>query len=131
VPHPQLSPFVHSFIRDHLGTPDAVHVFAILIGQAEQWWTAGAVADRLGLPVPHARRILDEFVAGNVVDIRVSNDVSYRYDPGAPAVREAAEAFIEAFRGTPSAVMLAVRAGRRRSIEDFSNAFRIRRDDDR
>ena len=131
MPDQQLSPFVHTFIRDHLGIPDAVHVFAILIGQAEQWWTAAVVADRLGLPVAHARRILDEFVAANILDIRVSNDVSYRYDPGAPAVREAAEAFIDAFRRNPSAVMHAVPAGRRRSIEDFSNAFRIRRDDDR
>jgi hypothetical protein len=127
-----LSLLVRRFIRDHFGCPDDVHVFAALLGHTEpQWWTATAVADRLGLPVASVRRVLDAFVAANIVDIRVSNDVSYRYDPGAPAVREAAEAFIEAFRRTPGAVMHAVPAGRRRNIEDFSNAFRIRRDDDR
>jgi hypothetical protein len=77
------------------------------------------------------RHILDRFVARNLLDVRISDDVRYRFSPGPAGLREATDAFVEAFQRAPALVMQLLLPSRRRSMEDFSDAFRIRRDDDR
>lgn len=75
--------------------------------------------------------MLDTLAAANLLDMRLAEDVVYRYEPGTSALRDAAARFRQAYRDTPALVLRAVSAGYRRSLTDFANAFRIRRDDDR
>jgi hypothetical protein len=85
------------------------------------------VAERL------ARATLERFAQQNLLDIRISDDVRYRFQPGTDQLETAASAFAAAYRRDPALVVqyVAESAAETDSLRDFADAFRIRRRDDR
>lgn len=122
---------VVTFAAEYLASRDELYVLVLLVRHDEQWWDATTLAERCGLGVLPTRHILDRFVARNLLDVRITDDVRYRFSPGRAGLREATEAFVEAYQRSPALVMQLLLPSRRRSMEDFADAFRIRRDDDR
>lgn len=119
------------FIAEHFGSLDDLHVFILVSAHPDQWWDARTIAERLSVDVEVVRRALDRFVSDNLFDVRVLDDFRYRYEPGNAALGAEADALIDAFRRAPAVILKQVRAGRRRAIEDFADAFRFVRHDDR
>ncbi len=126
-----LQPAVAAFAAEYVASRDDLYTLVLLVRHDEQWWDVKRLAGHIGLSVSSTRLILDRFVAHNLLDVRISDDIRYRFSPGPAGLRQAAEAFVDAFQKSPALVMQLLRASRRRSIEDFSDAFRIRRYDDR
>ena len=125
-----LPPAVAQFIETNLRTADDIHFLEVAAADRERWWDAAAVSRELGLHEPEARRLLEHLAARNLLDIRVTADVRYQYRPGSAELAAAAEAALAAFKANPAAVWRAlVRKGGGRAIRDFTDAFRIRRDD--
>jgi len=82
------------------------------------------------MPEAEARAALEHLAARNLLDIRIGRDLRYQFRPGTLELREAARAAAEAYRRHPIDLARLV-SPERRSITDFADAFRIRRDDDR
>ena len=76
-----------------------------------------------------AQRALDRLASSNLFDIRITGDLRYRFRPGTDELRAATHLVAEAYRVTPVAVINLVASAPRRSIRDFADAFRIRKDD--
>ena len=72
---------------------------------------------------------MDHLAAHNLLDIRITADVRYRFRPGTEDLQTAAREFADQYRTRPLPLLELV-SGTRRSIRDFADAFRIRRDDD-
>jgi hypothetical protein len=127
----RLPPEIVAFAAEHVWSRDELYALVLLVRDDEQWWDAQTMAAQIGLNVPSTRLILDRFVARNLLDVRISDDVRYRFSPGPADLRETTERFVETFQKSPALVMQLLLPRRRRSMEDFSDAFRLRRDDDR
>lgn len=120
---------VTEFTRSHLNTLEDLQVLVACMEDPERWWNPAGIARQLGIRVPAARRSLDQLARRNLFDIRVSDDVSYRFSPGAPELKAAALAWLAGYRKNPLAIVKLVTDNR--SVRDFADAFRIKRHDDR
>jgi hypothetical protein len=126
-----LPPRVLAFLAAHIAGIDHLQLLMRLVATPDRWWDAAAMARELGIPERTARDALDHLARHNLLDIRVTGDVRYQYCAGTAELEAAVTETTEAFRRRPIDVIDAVTGGRRRGLRDFSNAFRIRRDDDR
>lgn len=122
---------VTNFISAHLRTLEQLELLLLLMQTPDRWWDAAAIALQLGVTADTARRALEHLAARNLLAIRITGDVRYQYQPGEPQLADAARMLAEAFRVNRLAVLRLVAEPERRSIRDFADAFRIRRDDDR
>ena len=122
-----IRPFIHAHIR----TLEHLEVLLMLVRSPDRWWSADAVAREAGVTAAVAGRILEQFASGNLLAIRVTDDVRYQFQPGHHDLRLAAEQLAEACVRSPLTVTRAITDGTQRRIRDFADAFRIRRDDHR
>jgi hypothetical protein len=120
---------VAEFTRQHLETLDDLQVLVACMESPDRWWSAEAIADHVGLTPSVGRRRLDRLVRRNLFDIRVSDEVRYRFSPGTPALAETAAAWLAEYRKHPLPVVMQLTD--HRGLRDFADAFRIKRDDDR
>lgn len=127
----ELAPAVLAFLSDHIGNLEQLHLLLRFVQSPDRWWDVPTAVRELGLGHQEAQQTLDHLARHNLLDIRTTGDVRYRFRPGTEALQAAALAVAEAFRQQPLAVMNAITGGDRRSIRDFADAFRIRRDDHR
>lgn len=117
-----------------LGAIDSLpelQMLVVLMEEPDRWWDASALAADTGNPPGVTRRTLDRLAARNLLDIRVTEDVRFRYRPGSPALDEAGRAFLEAYHKNPIAVARLVAVGGTRTAKDFADAFRLRNRDGR
>jgi predicted ArsR family transcriptional regulator len=122
---------VLAFVADHLRNIDELQLLTLCMHSGDRWWDADSVSHELGISRTAARRALDHLASRNLMDIRVTGDVRYQFRPGTEGLLAAAVAVSEAYRTRPAALINLVASGSRRSIRDFADAFRIRKDDDR
>lgn len=127
----EVAPVVRAFVETHLPSLEHLEVLALLIRESEKWWDAAAVGRELGIPAAACRLILEQLASSNLLAIAITADVRYQFQPGVPEIRDAAEAFALSYGTQRLAIASLVVRRARRSIQDFAEAFRIRRDDDR
>lgn len=131
MPPGKVSPAVKAFVAAHVRTLDELQLLMAIVQSEDRWWDADAAAREFGMAVPEARAALDHLAARNLLDIRIGEDLHYRFRPGTPELGEAARAAAETYRHRPLDVARLVQRPEHRSVRDFADAFRIRRDDDR
>jgi hypothetical protein len=124
------APVVH-FTRTHFSGIEDLQVFVAAIDTRERWWDAVSMAREIGIGESAARQSLDRLARRNLLDIRVTGDVRYRFRPGTPDLDAQAAAFAAAYRKNPVDVVRLIVGSLPNSLRDFADAFRIRRDDDR
>jgi hypothetical protein len=121
---------VLEFVADHLRSLEELQLLMAVIHAPDRWWDAQTAARELVMPAKTARRALDHLAAGNLLDIRITGDVRYRFRPGTEALLEAANACVTAYASDPQALVELVAKPSTGRARDFADAFRIRRDDD-
>jgi hypothetical protein len=127
-----LSQLVIGFVIAQLRTIDDLHLLVAMSGAQDRWFDADRVARELGIGKQPARSALEHLASRNLLEIRVTGDVRYQFNPGTPHLRDAAYACVDAYRKSPMALWrLASEQLDHRSLRDFADAFKIRRDDDR
>ena len=124
-----LPPVVWEFMASHIRTLDELQLLITALHADERWWDARSAAREFGISTREAQRALDRLASQNLFDIRITDDVRYRFRPGTDELHAAALDVAEAYRATPIAVINLVAGAPRRSIRDFADAFRIRKDD--
>lgn len=120
---------VADFITSHLTSLADLQVLLTCIDAAERWWSPAVIARELNVTTGAARKSLDHLARRTLLDIRISDDVRYRFSPVTPQLTADALACAAAFRKNPLSVLELF--GRSRSVRDFADAFRIKRHDDR
>ena len=117
------------FVARHLRSLEDLQVLMTCIEGRDRWWDAAAVARELGISATAARHALDHLARGNLLDIRITGDVRYQFNPGTAELHGAALAFATAYRANPVPLVQIVAGSARRSVRDFADAFRIRGND--
>ncbi len=118
-------------VVDSLASLQDLQMLLTLMDDPQRWWDARTIAQETGNPSAATGVGLDRLAARNLLDIRVTDAVRFRYRPGTPELEQAGAAFADAYRTNPLAVARLVASRRPRSLAGFADAFRIRRDDDR
>jgi hypothetical protein len=118
-------------VIDCLESVQDLQLLLTMIDDPERWWDARSIADHTRNSTTSTRQGLDRLAARNLLDIRVTEEVRFRYGPGTPELVTAGAALSDAYRKNPLAIAGLVGARGPRSLRTFADAFRIRRDDNR
>ena len=119
-------PHVADFLTLHIGSPEDLEVFLACVTAPERWWDASSMASEVGVRPQAAHRSLDHLARSNLLDIRVTADVRYQFNPGTEELRDRAIACAAEYRVNPIGVVQIV-TDRRRRIRDFADAFKLRK----
>ena len=120
------------FARAHMRSVEDLQVFIVCVDHRDRWWDAAGIAGAAAISESRARRILDQLARANLLDIRISDAVRFRFAPGVEELEQQAISFASAYHSNPAAVVrLIASSAVPDSVRDFADAFRIRRDDDR
>jgi len=120
---------VAEFTTRHLETIDDLQVLIACMENRDRWWSTESAAHQLGITRAIAGRSLDHLARQNLFDIRIRDDIRYRFAPGTPGLEAEALAWLLEYRKNPLGIVKLVTGSR--SIRDFADAFRIKRYDDR
>ena len=96
-----LSPVVVQFAAAYLASLEELQVLTLCVEQRDRWFDAHAVAMALGIPRRAARGALDRLASSNLLDIRVTGEVRYRFRPGTSDLEAQAEAVVAKYRRSP------------------------------
>jgi hypothetical protein len=126
-----IPPLVLTFLSEHVSNLEQFQLLVRVVQDADRWWDAALVTRELGFGATEAQGALDHLAKHNLLDIRITGDLRYRFRPGTDELRVAAMASVDEFRRKPVEMLEHITSLSRRRIRDFADAFRIRRDDDR
>jgi len=115
------------FMDEHVASLEELDLLVAVADAPFRWWDATALSHQLGVSKDVARRILERFARANLLDIRVTDEVRYQFRPGTQELRDGAEAVAIAYRSRPTAVIQRLTRSPHRSVRDFADAFRFRR----
>jgi hypothetical protein len=112
----------------YLTSVEQLEVFILLHRSPARHWSAVEIAQELGIADAEAEAALERLGSDNFLDIKISNDVVYRYNPVDPALREVATRVTEFYVHHRISVMNLITAASLRPIRDFAEAFRLKKD---
>lgn len=92
-----LTHFAASFLK----SPEHLQVLALCVSERDRWHDASAIARALDMSRRDARQALDHLACNNLLDIRITGDIRYRFRPGTSDLEARAVEFVEAYRRNP------------------------------
>ena len=106
-----VSPGVATFIAAHLRSVDDLQLLVAFFNSNGRWWDTASVGRELRLGQDEARRVLERFAAGNLLEIRLTDDVRYQFRPGTDTLRQGVAACVAEFGANPAALVRAIVEG--------------------
>ena len=124
---PAISAQTRHAIATHVRTVDELEVLLLLGRDDQRYWSAAAAASSTGLPHPAVGRVLEVLASRGLLDVRLSGEVLYRFDPATIETKKAADAILDAGSRQHAAVLRIILALPNRAITDFADAFKVNR----
>ena len=100
-----LSPAVARFAETYLYSLEDLKVLILLVEERERWHDVASVARKLDIPRDMSRATIDHLTRSNLLDIRITDDVRYRFRPGTSELERHAVAAVDAYRRTPARIL--------------------------
>ena len=122
----ELQPRVAAFIASNFTSVDDLEALSALMEAPDRWWDADSVSTEVRMTPRDAALALERLAGQNLLEVRLTNDVRYQFNPGAEGLVQAARDAIDAYRADPASVMRIIYS-ELRGIQDFADAFRIKR----
>lgn len=97
------------FAATHLASLEDMKVLVLCVEERERWHDAPAIARTLRMPRGAARAALDHLARNNLLDIRITGDVRFRFRPGTSELESQALALVDAYRKNPTQATEAIR----------------------
>ena len=97
------------FASTYLASLADLKVLALCVEERDRWHDAPAIARTLRMPRGAARTALDHLARSNLLDIRITGDVRYRFRPGTSELESQALALVDAYRRNPTQATEAIR----------------------
>jgi hypothetical protein len=93
-----LPPDVAAFVDAHPLSVAEIEVLAAMIDTPDRWWDATLISGELRVAVATARGLLDRLAGLNLLDIRFTDDVRYRFRPGTAELAHKVSRLIASYR---------------------------------
>jgi hypothetical protein len=123
----RITPGVRAFVRDHIRSLEQLEILLLLLKDETRSWSAEAAARELRTTTASAAARLEEMASRNLLDVRIAEQIFYRYAPVSPALDAAAKETARAYKERPVAVTTAIYSQPEDEIRAFADAFRIRK----
>jgi hypothetical protein len=127
----RFSPQLAWFVRRHIRSVEDLDVLLLVWTDAERWWTEVEVAGRLRISPVLAGHGLRWLAAGTdaVLETRAGPEPAYRLVPS-PELRGAVAVLDEAYRQARAQVVAFVAPQPPAAIQDFADAFKLKKKED-
>ena len=124
----KISDEVRGFIGRHIESVGKLETFLLLVRAPERSWRASEIASELRSSENSVKKFLNELHHASLVQIDPTNPSAYRYRPetAGPAVEE----LVIAFAVLQSRVIEIICNRSMTRIQNFANAFRLRKESD-
>ena len=98
MPPEPLPPDDAARVGDLLLSIHETEVLTAMIDTPDRWWDATLMSAELRVAVTTARGVLDRLAGLNLLDIRFTDDVRYRFRPGTAELAHKVSRLIAAYR---------------------------------
>jgi len=98
MPPEPLPPDDAARVGDLLLSIHETEVLTAMIDTPDRWWDARLMSAELRVAVTTARGVLDRLAGLNLLDIRFTDDVRYRFRPGTAELAHKVSRLIAAYR---------------------------------
>lgn len=120
---------VRRFLVQSIASVEQLEVVLLIHRAPDRFWDAIAIAEHLGLRTDHANAALEALAGQSLLDIRLGETIKYRFNPASSEQRECVKRLADLWRERREDVIREM-TRTRSSLTDFSDAFRIKWDDD-
>jgi hypothetical protein len=118
---------VKDFVERHLTAAAQAELLLLMHREQERTWTAAAMSAELRTDVDHAEQLPEPLAVDGLLQ-RKGDD--YRYQPRTTRLSAAADAFVAAYPTYRVAIISLIYSKPGPSMRDFSDAFRLRDEED-
>lgn len=115
-----------AFIQTRLGSVWALELMLTLMADSSRCWTAAEITRELRANETLIASLLERFQSSGLV--ARNEDGAWQWHPANPEIGELAGRTAKAHGVTPFAVIQALADAPSRSLHDFANSFRLRKD---
>ncbi len=122
---PDLPAELRAFLHRCIDGIEQVEILIVSRGSQDAW-SASQMAVRLALSEESVNRHMEALVQKGLFDVKIANDVLYRYDPVSDDLGRGADLLAAYYQTSRMAVIRFIAGQDRRSMKDFSDAFRLR-----
>lgn len=126
---PEIPPGVRRFVAEELPSLGHLEILLLLQARPAKWWSPARTGAELGMSAEVALNRLERMCSRGLLEVRTADDLFFRYAPLRPALAEAARAFASAYPERRLAILELVFSKRLDPAREFSEAFRIRKED--
>lgn len=122
---------IRAFIIRYLTSIEHLEVFVLLQRSIDRYWSASEVAAELRIPIARSEQVLERLASNNFLDIKILNDVVYRFNPATSDIDEISNRCAALYRTERLAMIKLIMSAPSDPMRDFADAFRIRLKKDR
>ena len=119
---------VEQFLDSSIDSVEQCQMLMTIRNVGNRWWSAKDLARELYLTETSTARDLEDLATRGLLEVRLANDLHYRFAPASPELRSAVEELADAYRDRRAAVLSFIVNHKGRALRHFAEAFRFRKD---
>jgi hypothetical protein len=128
----QVDPFpsdIKSFMDQNIDCTEQLEMLRILSEAPEkQWSTASLAAEVQAAPAAMSAYLRALQARGLIAGAAAEGDVLWRHGASTPELQQVVERLLQAYKERPVSMIRMVYARRKTTLEEFADAFRIRKE---
>ena len=122
---PKVPKPIREFVLRFLPSIEHLETFVVLHRNTTRSWSAADIAIELGVAESTAADVLERLASNNFLDVKISNEILYRFNPATVALEQSAAACADLYRRERIAMINIVTAAPVSPMRDFAEAFRL------
>jgi hypothetical protein len=124
---PKVPKDIREFITRYLPSVEHLETFIVLQRNTTRSWNAVDVSSELRIPESTAADVLERLASDNFLDVKISNEILYRFNPATAALEAASARCAEFYVRERIAMINTVMTAALGPMHDFAEAFRIKK----
>jgi hypothetical protein len=118
---------IREFVARYLPSVEHLEVFIVLQRNTTRSWSAPDMSTELRIPESTAENVLERLASDNFLDVKISNEILYRFNPVTAALEHSAALCADLYVRERIAMINLVMAATLGPMRDFAEAFRIKK----
>jgi hypothetical protein len=127
VPGTRIPKDIRDFVARFLPSVEHLEAFIALQRNATKSWSAQDLSAELRIPESIAADLLEWLASDNFLDVKISNEILYRFNPATAALQASAELCAHFYLRERIAMINLVMAATLGPMHDFAEAFRLKK----
>jgi hypothetical protein len=124
---PKVPKEIRDFVARFLPSVEHLETFIVLQRNTTRSWSAFDMSQELRIPESTAADVLERLASDNFLDVKISNEILYRFNPATAALEAVSARCAEFYVRERIAIMNTVMTAALGPIHDFAEAFRIKK----